>query len=111
MRTAVNRRNIASRRSVRGMGALSQAGQYPERTVNGRECTRIHRNKSTSVGLNGRAQFCNSHGSRVAPPRLRVGLPALKRVSLVARSVSEGAWAPWLAMDVLLRSCRRIAHG
>src|SRR5579859_5122135 len=32
------------------------------------------------------------------PPRLRVGLPALKGASLVARRVSEGTWALWLAV-------------
>jgi len=61
--------------------------------------------------LNNRAQFCDSHGSRVAPPRLRVGLPAPKRASLVARSVSEGTWAPWLALGrvvaVLSQNCAR----
>src|SRR6266566_5076150 len=62
--------------------------------------------------VNNRAQFCDSHSSRVAPPRLRVGLPPPKRASLVARSVSEGTWMPRLAVGrVLLRSCRRIAHG
>src|SRR5579859_6448956 len=40
--------------------------------------------------LNERAQFGDSRGSRVAPPRLRVGLPALKGAGLEARRVSEG---------------------
>ena len=59
--------------------------------------------------LNNSAQFGDSHGSRVAPPRLRVGLPPPKRASLAARSVSEGTGAPWLAVGrvvaVLSQNC------
>src|SRR5579859_6169843 len=46
------------------------------------------------------------------PPRLRVGLPAPGRARLVARRVSEGTWAPWLAVGravaVVSRNCARL---